>query len=278
MKPVDFEILAPGPFLREQITVEYRPGAGIPEDGTVRAAIEEKWLLHLEEYGKKGMKAFDGALYRLMGFRLSHGNLLLELGDTGFKEYVGTSLRSFWEYFPAPFLANPLAVCITLRTADGKLVVEQRRRVDAYRGRYHVIGGFLERGVDLGPDGLPCPFEGVAREVREEAGVEVKKDDLTALALVRNRIVRHPEICLYAPLQATFHDLGRLQGSTFVDGEIEGFVAVEDRPEDLGRFIAEHHDDFVATGEACLLLYGKDRFGEDWFHKVLRLLTGTAMD
>lgn len=278
MKPVDFEILAPGPFLRENITVAYRPGDGMPENGAVRAAIEERWLLHVEEYEKKGMRAFDGALYRLMDFRLSHGHLLLELGDTGFKEYVGTSLKAFWEYFPAPFLASPLAVCITLRTLDGKLVVERRRRVDAYRGRYHVVGGFLERDVDLGPDGLPCPFEGMAREVREEAGIEVNRDELTALALVRNRVIRHPEVCFFAPLQATFQDLGRLQKSTLVDGEIEGFVAVDDTPEDLGRFIAEHHDDFVATGEACLLLYGKDRYGEAWFHNVLRLLTGTSME
>jgi 8-oxo-dGTP pyrophosphatase MutT (NUDIX family) len=267
----DFEIIMEGFFSQEDLAISYQAGGGVLSDGRVRAFVEDRWAEKVAEYEGKGKRVFDGKLFRLNRFARKAGMMVLELGDTSYKEYVGTSTRGFYSLHPEHGLANPLAVSIVLTTSDKKLLLERRSNVDALRGRYHVIGGFLERHMDVGAHGVPDPFGAMKREVLEEIGVGLKDENLICTGLVRNLVIRHPEVCFRAAIDQTFDEVVKISTTSHLDGEIDELLGIDDTAEAVARFIALHQEDIVATGKACLLLYGKYRYGNSWFEDMVRV-------
>jgi 8-oxo-dGTP pyrophosphatase MutT (NUDIX family) len=259
---------APAPLRGMEGATGY-PLAGVP---SIEDFIDRTWRELVSQYEREGLKVFDGGLFSLNSYGMEGNKPLLRLGDTSYKEYVGTSLQEFRSRYPGQPSANPLAVCISLVTSDGKIVVEKRRRSDRYRGPYHVIGGFVERGLDCTDDLLPDIFGAIRREVKEELGLSLKDGEIISLGLVRNLVIAHPEVCFFSKIGRTFADVLAVFSGGHVDGEIGQLISVNDDSLDLTRFLIDHHGRLVATGEACLLLYGKHRFGKKWYHSTIDLL------
>lgn len=263
-----FEILTPHLFSRSDLQVTYRPGQGEYRSSEAHRQIDRTWERHLANYAQNGLPAFNGSLFRLTDYALNRGRLLIELGDTTFREYVGTSTEDFYGTYPEAWVANPLAVCIALITGDEKILIERRTTLTRYRAPYHVIGGFMERGKDFS-QGKPDPFAAITREIKEELGLILSPDEPVALGLVRNLRVRHPEIVFFCSLSQSFAEVQEIMGRDAADDEIDHLEYVEDRSDHLSSFLKGRHGIFTPSGEACLLLYGRQRYGEGWYDALL---------
>lgn len=266
-----FDILISHSFAHDDLLVTYvgGPGERRPREATER--IDRAWDLHLRNCVRNGLTVFDGRLFRLNGYGVKEGKISLDLGDTTFREYIGTSISDFHEVHPDAWVANPLAVCIALVTDDRKILVEKRTTLTRYRAPFHVIGGFMERKKDVFK-GQPDPFVAITREVKEELGLAISPEEPVGLGLVRNLWVRHPEIVFFCKLRESFEDVKEIFRVTTTDNEIDQLEAADDKMDDLASFLRTHHGFFTPSGEACLLLYGRQTYGEDWYNRVLQEL------
>src|SRR5207248_1054112 len=122
---------------------------------------------------EKGIPLFDAPLFRLIHAELRpDGTLHLILGNTSYKEYVTTRVPDFAHGRARQELGNALSVCSVVETSDGHILLDKRQGVDVYVGRYHVIGGFFERDLDMAAT-QPDPFGAMRREIREETGIQL---------------------------------------------------------------------------------------------------------
>lgn len=255
----EFEVLARGLFGRTDVSVEYRPGRFFREPAA-GGLIDRAWRTYRDASERAGIAVYNGALFRLDAFRTVDGRLLLELSDTDFRECIGTASVEFRSLFPGLPPANPLAASVALVTSDGKIVVEKRSRVDSRRRPYHVIAGYMERERD---GSEPHPFDTLRREVREELGLDLDEGDLVATGLVRARY--SSEVCFRWRAPLSFDDVTETLARGKTDSEIETLEALDDSPPAAAAFLDAHFRDMAPPGRACLLLHGRDAYGEEWY-------------
>jgi len=255
----EFEVLVPGSFPRTAVSVEYRAGRSLLEP-SAEALIDRAWQTYLRTIGEAGIRIYNGALFRLESFQQTDGRLRLILSDTDFRECIGTASKEFRSAFPDLPQANPLAASVALVTGDGKIIIEKRTRTDSRRRTYHVIAGYME----LDRDGRqPHPFDALKREVHEELGVDLDEARLCATGLVR--ALYGSEICFRCRLALSFDDVLKIQVGLGADSEIETLEPLGDAPDPVASFLTAHLADLAPPGRACLLLYGREAYGEEWY-------------
>lgn len=132
----DFTILSEESFRQEDVEIVYVAGTrnAMPMDHVTETLIEQSWSANLREAEKRQANIFNGLLFRLKNLAVTNGKLVLGLGDTNYKEYVATRAKSFYRGRKHHVLANPLAICIAIGTAEGKIIIEKRTKVDVYPG------------------------------------------------------------------------------------------------------------------------------------------------
>jgi hypothetical protein len=256
----EFELLAYGCFSRADISVSYCPEKSL-RDPSAFALIDQIWSTYLHDSIEAGIRVYNGALFRLDNQRQEKGHLWIELSDTDFRECIGTADITFKSAFPAIPQTNPLAASVALVTSDNKIIIEKRSRIDARRRAYHVIAGYMERKWD---GAQPHPFSTLVREAREELGIELDEADMRATGLIRAHY--GSEVCFRCPLPNSFDEVLRIQNSLGRDSEIETLDAINDSPQAVAAFLAAHKTDMAPPGRACLLLYGRQTYGDDWYH------------
>jgi 8-oxo-dGTP pyrophosphatase MutT (NUDIX family) len=264
-----FEVLAHGVFSPETIVVEHWRDRRIRWEGRAQTYIQDVWDAYVRPRRDRGIDIYNGSLLRLDGFVHENEILHLELSDVDFRAYVGTATPGFAAAFPELPRANPLAVCIALVTTNGKIVIEKRRQIDAYRGRYHVIGGFMEKEADAA-SGRPDPFEAISREVAEELGIV-----LEAMPQVTG-LIRTPmgsELCFSSRLSISFEQLLEAKIAAKTDAEIDDLMEIPDSPAGILSFLLDHDPDVVSSGRACLLLHGRETYGRGWYDKAIKFLS-----
>ncbi|TAK35809.1 MAG: NUDIX hydrolase [Chloroflexota bacterium] len=247
----DYAILAQGPYRADQVTISYMPGARRitrPDDQVDAGRI---WQDALDQARRVGTSLYDGQLFRLMSFEPHPEQLCLRLGDTSYREYVVTRSPEYCRGRAKDELAEPLAVCTAIITREDRVLVERRQRSEVGIGRYHVIGGFLERDKDIGPLG-PDPFQAMAREIREEIDLEIAPRDFVVLGLVYDRRTPHPELCLTVSTQLSFAEVVRRVPR---ESEVLQIESIDAKPTALSSFLAANHGNLTPTGAACLALY-----------------------
>jgi len=149
---------------------------------------------------------------------------------------------------------------VALVTGDGKIIIEKRTRTDSRRRTYHVIAGYME----LDRDGRqPHPFDALKREVHEELGVDLDEAHLRATGLVR--ALYGSELCFRCRVSISFDDLLMIRAGLGEDSEIEKLQALDDSPEAVASFLSAHLEHLAPPGKACLLLYGREAYGEEWY-------------
>src|SRR5215469_3723759 len=169
---LEFEILARGLYRPEQLDITYDPSLRMTVDPAVQSWMDALWEQKLVIAREKGIPLFDAPLFRLVEAEARPGGTLrLLLGDTGYKEYVTTRVPEFAQGRKREELGNALSVCSVVETSDGYILLDKRQGVDVYVGRYHVIGGFFERDLDINKTAHPDPFAAICREIHEETGV-----------------------------------------------------------------------------------------------------------
>ena len=256
----EFEILAHGPFPRMALSVEYRPGGPL-WGPAAEVFIGRAWTVFLRASEEAGIAVYNGDLFRLDNFRRADGRLHLVLSDSDFRASIGTSSARFVSAFPDLPRANPLTVSIVLVCDDGKIVIEKRSRIDSRRRAYHIIAGYMERSLDAGEN--RHPFDALEREVREELGVDLDRQRLYATGLVRT--MYGCELCFRGSVSLSFDRLLEMQANSATDSEIEALQSIDDSPSAIAAFLAAHLTDLVPSGRACLLLYGREAYGEGWY-------------
>lgn len=264
---LEFEIIARGFFGQDQLEISYDPTLSLPTNSALDEEREKRWQEKLASARLRQVPLYDGPLFRFVEARVQEDTLRLVVGNTGYKEYVTTREPAYAAQRPRQELGNPLAVCSVVETADEYILLDKRAGVDVYVGRYHVIGGFFERDLDLDGAGRPDAFAAMRREITEETGV-LPTDIVaqTCLGLVYDLLTPHAELCfltrLAIPLATALTRLPR-------DGEIKRLHSLPAHAEQLRAFLLQNHGAISATGEPNLLLYGAKKFGEAWLEEVL---------
>lgn len=268
---LEFDILARGCYRTDQLYIIYDPSLRMPITPAIQEWMDRYWESKLAAAKEQGYPLFDAPLYRFISVESrADGTLHLVLGDTSYKEYVTTRAPEFAAGRSRQELGNALAVCTVVETSDGYILLDRRQGVDLYVGRYHVIGGFFERGRDSsdGREGsIPDPFAAMRREIREETGIT--REDIreqNCLGLVYDVATPHAEFCFLTRLNIT---LTESQTRVPEEDEIKHLESLQVSAESLRTFILMHHGHISATGEPNLLLYGGLRYGDKWMDEVM---------
>ncbi len=266
----DFAILERGTFEPEHLHISYDPGLTMPVDPVLLQYMEEQWQEKLRLARQRSVPLYDAPLFRFVHAEVSIDRILqLQLGDTGYKEYVITREPGFAHTHTRQELSNALAVCSVVETSDGYILLDKRDGVDVYEGWYHVIGGFCERGIDAGQSNSLDPFAAMRREIREETGILAEDISLQlCLGLVYDLLTPHTELCFVTQL---YIPLATVMTRTPLDGEIKRLHTLSVTAEGLRTFLSEHEGSISATGHPNLLLYGSWKFGGEWFNPATKI-------
>jgi 8-oxo-dGTP pyrophosphatase MutT (NUDIX family) len=273
---LEFEILAHGLFSPSQLDITYDPTLSMPITPAIQSWMDALWQEKLRLAREKGVPLYDAPLFRLVNVAArKDGMLSILLGNTSYKEYVTTREPSFALHHARQELGNAISTCSVVETSDAHILLDKRQGVDVYVGRYHVIGGFFERDLDMSPassdaDQRPDPFAAMRREIREETGIQAA--DIVSqhcLGVVYDIVIPHAEFCFLTRLNIP---LSTVLTRTPEEDEIKQLHTLYVTAESLREFIVAHHGHISATGEPNLLLYGKVRFGEAWFDEVMKRL------
>ncbi|XP_059811181.1 uridine diphosphate glucose pyrophosphatase NUDT22 [Hypanus sabinus] len=148
---VELQIPSPAELTPERVRAELSPAYNRRPLPGLEASIAEAWA----ERRRHQPWLFDGAKFRFHSAELRAGRLLLRLGLTSYRDYLGTNwspqapaLRrqglADWGDSQA-YLAEPLGVGAVLRTADGCFVFLRRSdRVAEAPGKLDIPGGHPE--------------------------------------------------------------------------------------------------------------------------------------
>lgn len=275
---LEFAILARGLFRPDQLDISYDPALRMPLSPEVRAWMEQLWQQKLAAARARGTPLYDARLFRLISAEARpDGVLHLVLGDGSYKEYVTTRESAFWTGRPREELGNVLAVCSVVETSDGYILLDKRQGVDGYVGRYHVIGGFFERDLDIqatAPSAMPDPFRAIRREIREETGIrQADIREQYCLGVVYDLTMPHGEMCFLTRLHIP---LAEVQTRVPEEQEIQQLRSLHITQESLTSFLRTHHGNISPTGEPNLLLYGALLFGERWFEEMMEYMRETS--
>jgi 8-oxo-dGTP pyrophosphatase MutT (NUDIX family) len=264
----EFEIITHGLYHPDQLAIDYDSARRMPVTTEIQAWMDGLWQQKLTQAHEQGRRLFDAPLFRFIAANAQKdGYLHLTLGDTSYKEYVTTRTPDFAQKHARENLGNPLAVCSVVETSDNYILLDKRQGVDVYVGRYHVIGGFFERELDMGTQ--PDPFAALRREIREETGIQASDiKEQYCLGVVYDLLTPHGETCFLTRLNIPLHDV--LHNRTPEEDEIKQIHALQATPENLHEFIVTKHGNISATGEPNLLLYGGEKFGRGWFDEASR--------
>jgi len=268
---LEFEILARGLYRPDQLDITYDPSLSMHISPAIQEWMDTLWQQKLATAQHKAVPLFDSQLFRLVsiGTRVD-GTLRLVLGNTSYKEYVTTREPEFARGRARQGLGNAFSVCSVVETNDGYILLDKRQGVDVYEGRYHVIGGFFERDLDMATT-QPDPFAAICREIREETGIQLKDiSQQYSLGVVYDLTTPHAEMCFLTRLNIPLEEVYRRVPE---EKEIQQLLSLYITKGSLLHFVLANHGNISATGEPNLLMYGAVRFGEEWLVEAMRRLS-----
>jgi len=272
-----FDVLAFGcfPSERTQILETSRPR---PTSDIIESAIETAWSRQVDEARCNGRLLFNGDLLRYVGHRVDARDdgpkLLLEVGPTCYRDFVGTNLFNHhrlaefgWDRF-----ANPIGTTATLLTRDGRIVYGRRSdRVAYHAGHVHTFGGALGPG-DRGVDGRIDAFGSVARELEEEVGLQPSDfEPLICVGIVRDCEIRQPEMLFETRAHLDSAELVRRWENATARDEHSDLVWLENDPAAIVPFVRSCGL-IAPVAVAGLMLHARQVWGEDWYLATVRQL------
>lgn len=206
------ETLARGPWPASAVQISLVPPTDMSDDAA--AEIDRLWELELAAAKQENRLLFNGGiLYLHQALATPHG-LGLALGNADYKTFLITTLRHhawFARHFPAcirPALGNS-----ALLTCGPDIILGVRsRRVAAYPGMAHLIGGVLENQPAETPAAVAnhslnagVLLYHLLREIQEELGLIT--GDLTGtprvLLLVQDGLLHQPELIWHCEITSS---------------------------------------------------------------------------
>ena len=139
-----YETLIRGNFSPSQLRLHVKGGRkSYPAE--VQESIEGVRASAVAHAEKTGQLLFNGKLFSLLEYGISEGALNLLLGETDYKELIGTNSALSDTKSPLDAgkdLSNGMAVCTTIVTDDEQLILGRRsQKVHGGSGKLHVCAG-----------------------------------------------------------------------------------------------------------------------------------------
>jgi hypothetical protein len=242
-----YHIMAGGRFQSGQVVHDYRPTQWNPTYSPAeRARIDQHWAREQDVAEGSGRMLYSSDIFRLADCVVEDGQLLLRLGDTCYKDYVGTRDPAL-----EATRANPLGSVVVPITSDGFVPLGRRSpRLDINPGRLFTFGGFFDMALDwtaAQPDVFAC----IRREIREEL-VGAEADELYCIGVMYDLSHPHPEIAFSATLDKT---RAELQGSGLWSDEVNEMIMVP--RQEVTAFLAEHRAQVCDTLVGALELFSR---------------------
>jgi 8-oxo-dGTP pyrophosphatase MutT (NUDIX family) len=220
----------------------------------IETLIEKAWQTALS---RPGVRLFDGPMCRMEKWEAFAEKLSLDLSATSYKPFMGTNLAhpELAEKFGRDVMANPVGVSPALHTADDFLLLGRRNATLAYYpNRTHPFAGALE------PRDKGDLFAAVRRELAEE--LSLRDSDIAEIrctGIAEDRALRQPELLFRV---RTTLMRKQIESQVHAD-EHGGSVAIPANRQAVAHAVGDPMLTPVAV--ASLLLWGRARFGEQWF-------------
>jgi len=249
-----------GNFAPGEVIVRNSPDSR-PRVAEIESAIETAWQ---QASARIGVKLFDGPMCRLESF-IADRRLTLHLSRTTYKTFLGTNLANaeLADKFGTAALANPVGLSAALHTADGFIMLGRRNAsVAYYPQRIHPFAGTLE------PTGEMDVFAEIRRELAEELGfTDGDISEIACIGIAEDASIRQPELIFHVATNRT-----RSQVEQSLDNaEHSAAVAIAAEKQSLQQAITDPAMTPIATG--AMLLWGRQRFGREWFDVAARAVT-----
>ena len=233
----------------------------------IEQLIEDAWSKSSRQAENAGRTLFNGKLCRLINCEIQAGTLEMTLGETTYKEVVGTNFTNAQlRYVHGPeVLANPLGVSAAVVSNDGYVLLGQRsQKVFLNAGMIHPVGGTVTPPKT--PDQTPSPFDSMTKELTEELGLN--SETITrnvCLGMVRAKPIVQPEMVFEVRLNANVGAI-RAAATDATDGfEHDELVAIRNDPAAMVTYIEKNVSQLTPVAMATLLLLGQRHWGMGWF-------------
>jgi len=275
-----FKFLVEGLFPKEDIIITKTNNTMVKPRFLEEEIIEPEFRWVNERRRIRGLpEAWPGPMCRLERWEVKNGKLYLTLGNTDYKDFIG--LRSVgqdvidllgYEYFP-----NTLAVCSSVKTKDGKIILLRRSSQNAEYPRWiHTYGGHpsVEK-KDV--------YNGMQMELIKERGIKPEDiHEMVSTGMVMNYITKKPEVTFKTILKKTASELeaipcaeerGEHELIAMEKGKKSYAMYIDNSPTELASALYRHDRIFVPPGQGALWRYGKLEFGDEWGKEVMYNLT-----
>lgn len=264
-----FEIPIEGSFSKDKIVIQDTQET-IERPNKVQAKIEENWLRRRHEVEQRGGELIDRPKVILLDTQIKDDKLYLKLGRGRYKDFVGTYETELHDSDPALVPRN-FSISALLETTDGYIVLLKRSQgVFQYPNWISTFGGSVEP-EDVDDMGNIDPFKAVTREVSEEAGITPESiHDIKCLGFTKDIHTKVEDMMFQAKTSLTKDEIEKQQQNQHLEeGEC---VLVAVNPDEIRKKVLEFSKIFVSDGTAILTLYGRRKFGEEWFNFVINRL------
>ncbi len=260
-----FFLDAVGPYGPSQVRATWREEVR-PTAAQVEEAIDVFWQRHTARAKAEGFGLWDGPLCRLIEYHAGPDGLVLVLGPTCYRDFLGTNLyNAHFRYTHGPeVLASPVGVSAIVMIQSQYLLLGRRSKVVAYHpDRIHPFGGCAEPAA--GP-GAADMFESVAAELREEVGLAAEQvHQPVCLGLVRDKHIVQPELLFDVPVSASVDEIRMAVTEAVNSAEHTDILIVRDHPASVVNFMQLKLAELTPVALAGLLLHGLHAWGSGWF-------------
>jgi hypothetical protein len=249
------------------ITVEGKPMHKTTNDFEIYDEIEKIWSNKFKDALQNGKILFAGPQYRLSNHRRFKNKLLLELGNTDYREFLGTNVAhpEWLGKYGKEYMSNALAICSVIETSDDKIVVGKRSdKLAEYASWFHTVGGHPNPRNYHGAKDCDL-FHAMRHELRGEIGLKDKEISYQrVLGLVENTGTHKPELVFITKTSMPSYDIPLRRKSE--REEHTKLMAIS--PRKLSFFLKKNTGNIVPPGEAGFVLYGRVRYGESWVKRL----------
>ncbi len=265
-----FEIPVSGHFSREEVEITDSK-LDFEFDNKFQKRINEIWQKKKKQIEEKGGHLEDRPKLVVLDNSIKSGKLCLTLGHSSYKDYVGSTDPKLRYLIGAERLPKFLGAAALLETSDNFLVLNERSQsVFQYNGWLSVFAGSTEL-EDLNVNGVIDPFTTAIRETKEETEVEnMEIADIKCLGYMVDSFTDAEAMLFHVKTTLTKVELESLQRNKNLDEGKSVFIPID--AGEVRKKILEFSKVFVSDGASVLTLFGRDKFGQEWFNNVVERL------
>ncbi len=267
---------AVGPFDRGGVKLRWDDTPRRTTDA-LESLIDDTWVRERALADQSGAVLFNGDLIRLVDHELVRNELLIDVGPTDYKSFLGTNLRNshLIEDVGRDAFANAIGVSALIVCGDDPATVllgHRSAKVVDQPGTIHTFGGALDAS-DRDRDGNIDVYAAVMREICEELAIAAGEVvGLECLGLVCDRTIWQPELVFEARVKMCVDEVVSRVDISSESAEHIGVETIVDLPADVASYVITSAG---TTPVACsaLCLHGWRKFGPQWCEDLLEQLS-----